>query len=280
MAFGKGKAKVSTPVAADDIEDPTAWILNNEFANFVLMNTNEIKYMCMVGYAFLHGCKVFKKISPDAPASYKLVNLAMACTGGGIIVPILLNTIPVTLAIDAYPIAIVISYLLHTYFPVLREVLELSPIFKGAVVLFYETNRAYVVTLFTALAASTIAPTQFSVPVFGPIVCGTIAGCGGMFLPFDKGLGAIEANGLPPPVFSALVAAIFFHGVTQLDKSGGIDIVDVSRKAKVLVAIWFISYAYYKNGFFSSSKTTTATTTTKAVAIKTEKKEKKEKKNK
>jgi hypothetical protein len=225
------------------------------------------KYMCMVGYTFLHGCKVFKKISPDAPISYKIVSLAMACTGGGIIVPILLNTIPVTLAIDAYPISIIISYLLHTYFPVLREVLDLSTIFKAVIILFYETTRTYVVTLFTALAASTIAPTQFSFPVFGPIVCGTIAGCGGMFLPFDKGLGPIESTGLAPPMFSAFVGATFFHGLTQLAKNGTIDLSDAPKKGKVIVALWFVCFAYYKAGLFPQSAAP------KVVAVKTEKKD-------
>lgn len=206
--------------------------------------------MCMVGYTFLHGCKVFKKLKPDAPFSYKIVSLAMACTGGGIICPILLNTVPVTLAIDAYPITIMISYLLHTYFPVLREVIELSPIFKAVVILFYETTRCYVVTLFTALAASTIAPTQFSFPVFGPVVIGTIAGCGGIFLPFNKGLSPIESTGMVPPMFSALVGCSFFHFVTQAAKSGVIDMVDAPKKCKVIVAAWFIFFAYYKAGLY------------------------------
>jgi len=269
MAFGKGK-KVVDPIpdpVNDEVVDPTAWILNNEFANFVLMNTNEIKYMCMVGYTFLHGCKVFKKISPDSPFSYKIVSLAMACTGGGIIVPIILNTVPVTLSIDAYPIAITVSYLLHTYFPILREVLDLSPIFKAVVIFFYETMRCFVVTLFTGLAASTIPASQFSFPVFGPIVCGTIGGCGGMFLPFNKGLSPIESTGLAPPMFSAFWAAIFFHGFTQLAKSGAIDVIDAPKKARVGVAIWFISYAYYKAGLISLPSPA------KAAPVKTEKKD-------
>ena len=204
----------------------------------------------MVGYTFMHGCKVFKKIDASSPMSYKMVSLAMACTGGGIIVPILLNTIPVTLAIDAYPIAIIISYLLHAYFPVLREVLELSPIFKAVVIMFYETMRCYVVTLFTGLAASTIAPTQFTFPVFGPIVCGTIGGCGGIFMPFSKGLSPIESTGLSPPMFSALVGATFFHLTTQAAKTGTIDLVDAPKKAKVIVAAWFIGFSFYKAGLF------------------------------
>ena len=204
--------------------------------------------MCMVGYTFLHGCKVFKKISPDAPLSYKIVSLAMACTGGGIIVPIILNTVPVTLSIDAYPIAITISYLLHTYFPMLREIFDLSSIFQVVVIGMYETMRTFVVCLFTGLAAETIAPSQFSFPVFGPIVCGTIGGCGGMFLPFNKGLSPIESTGLAPPMWSAFVGATFFHIFTQLEKADVIYMPNCAEKARVFVAIWFISYSYYKAG--------------------------------
>lgn len=251
MAFGRKGPKIVEAPPVEDIADPTAWILDNEFANFVLMNTHEIKYMCMIGYTFLHGCKVFKKFKPDAPFSYKLVNLAMACTGGGILVPIFLNTVPVTLSIDAYPIAIMISYLLHTYIPSLREVLELSAIFKAVVILFYESIRAYVVTLFTGLAASTIAASQFSFPVFGPIICGTIGGCGGAFLPLDKGLAPLH-DGLPAPVFSAFVGATFFHLFTQLYAE---EVVDCKKKGKVIVALWFIIYAYVKAGLFSAPST-------------------------
>ena len=110
--------------------DTTAWIINNEFANFVLLNTMAIKYMCMVGYTFMHGCNVFKNCGKDTATSYKCITMMLACTGGGILVPIFLNTIPVTIGIDAYPVAILTSFLLHLYFPILREVVDLSPIFK------------------------------------------------------------------------------------------------------------------------------------------------------
>ena len=145
MAFGRGnkggssggggESKLSSSDNNVD-NDPTSWIINNELANFVLMNTNEIKYMCMIGYTFLHGCKVFQKIGGNSSnekktfSAYKLMNMMLACTGGGILVPIFLNTIPVTIAIDAYPIAILVSFVIHTYFPILREVVELSPYFK------------------------------------------------------------------------------------------------------------------------------------------------------
>ena len=110
--------------------DPTGFILDSGFADFVLMHSVEIKYMCMVGYTFLHGTKLFKTFEKDDALSYKLVRMVMQCTGGGILIPIFLNAIPVPLAVDAYPIAIMFSFFLHAYFPILREVLALSPIFK------------------------------------------------------------------------------------------------------------------------------------------------------
>ena len=41
MAFGKKKAPIPDPIM-DEPTDPLSWIVDNEFANFVLMNTNEI----------------------------------------------------------------------------------------------------------------------------------------------------------------------------------------------------------------------------------------------
>ncbi|KAG7359923.1 hypothetical protein IV203_035021 [Nitzschia inconspicua] len=238
-----GRKKTEEPPPSD----PTGWILDNEFAHFVLMHSNEIKYMCMLGYTFLHGSKLFQKIDPKAPFVYRFINMIFACTGGGTLVPILINAIPVNLGQDSYPIAIFISYLIHSYFPILREVLALSPIFKASVTVLYETFRAYVVTKLTLAAAAAIPPSEFSFPIFGPIFCGAIAGCGGAFLPLNKGLDPIK-DGLEPPMFSAFVGAAFFHLFTQL----ATDVIDVKSKGKVIVAFWFITYAFYKNGYFDA----------------------------
>jgi uncharacterized membrane protein YeiH len=73
---------------------------------------------------------VFSTIGPDEPFVYKFVSMVLACTGGGMLVPIFINSIPVALSIDAYPIAIMVSFLLHQYVPILREVMNLSPILK------------------------------------------------------------------------------------------------------------------------------------------------------
>jgi hypothetical protein len=81
---------------------------------------------------------VFSKMSESASPSYKFVRLVFQCTGGGTLVPIFINLVPVSLSTDAYPIAIAISYLLHTYTPILREVLNQSELLKVSFV----TRRA------------------------------------------------------------------------------------------------------------------------------------------
>ncbi len=37
---------------------------------------------------------------------------------------------------------------------------------------------------------------QYGPPLWGPVLLGTISGCGGLFLPFDKGLSALK-DGAP-----------------------------------------------------------------------------------
>ena len=104
-------------------------MLDNEIANFLLLNQKEVLYMCMLGYTFLHGSKVFAS-TKDKPISYKLVSMILACTGGGILVPLFINKIPVPLANDAYPIAILVSFAIHHYFPIVSDVMNLAPAFK------------------------------------------------------------------------------------------------------------------------------------------------------
>eukprot|EP00591_Stephanopyxis_turris_P005258 CAMPEP_0195521538 /NCGR_PEP_ID=MMETSP0794_2-20130614/18913_1 /TAXON_ID=515487 /ORGANISM="Stephanopyxis turris, Strain CCMP 815" /LENGTH=260 /DNA_ID=CAMNT_0040651113 /DNA_START=1 /DNA_END=783 /DNA_ORIENTATION=+ len=220
------------------VDDPTAWMVDGPLAGFLLMHTKEIKYMCMLGYTFMGGCKVFGAVSPDAAVSYKFVNMVLACTGGGIFVPVFLNLIPVPLATDAYIIAISCSFFLHYFFPVLRDVMKISPLFKICIVVMFETLRATVVCTFTKAAAANIPASQFSFPLFGPIICGSIAGCGAAFMPMNKGLEPMK-NGLAPPMLTALLGAAGYHLYLSTSLSDGT--IDAEKKAKVHVAAMFVS---------------------------------------
>lgn len=106
----------------------------------------------------------------------------------------------------------------------------------------YETIRASVVVKWTAAAAAAIAPSEFSFPLFGPIFCGAIAGCGGVFLPFNKGLEPLM-DGLAHNMISALVGATFYHLFLSTSLSDGV--VSADKKAHLLVAEFFVVYALY-----------------------------------
>ena len=85
----------------------------------------------MLHYLYiLIGSKVFAAAPKGAAFSYKLVSMILTCTGGGILVPLFINAIPVPLANDAYPIAILVSFAIHYYFPIVWEVVALSPMVK------------------------------------------------------------------------------------------------------------------------------------------------------
>lgn len=166
------------------------------------------------------------------------------CTGGGIFVPLFINAIPVPLAQDAYPIAIFLSFLLHEYVPIVREIMNHSAIFKSAVTILFETQRASVVVKLTAAAGAAIAPSDFDFSVFGPIFAGTIAGCGGAFLPLDKGLDPIKA-GLGQPMLSAFIAATCFH--LFMNTSLSQDVVQAKSQGQIAMALFFIAYNLYSN---------------------------------
>lgn len=228
-------------VIEEEPVDSTAWILDYSISQMMLLPTVHIKFMALLCYTYLHGCKIWPKLGGSSTSSsYKFVSLILQCTGGGILVPIFLNGVPVPLSQDTYPIAIIISFLMHQYLPILREVLTLSPILKTAVVVMYETLRASVVVKLTVASAKTIAPSDFSFAVFGPIFCGAIAGCGSAFLPLHKGLDPIKTAGLGQPMVSALLGAAFFHLFVHTPI--GEEVAKAKEKAQVFVALFFIAH--------------------------------------
>ena len=65
--------------------------------------------------------------------------------------------------------------------------------------------------------ANSSVPVSFAMvgmPLFGPIFAGSIAGCGGAFLPLDKGLAALTSPGQGPQ--TAFYGSIFFHSYVNL----------------------------------------------------------------
>lgn len=229
--MGRAKNAAPSPPA-----DPTAWMIDNDVASFLLLHQKEVLYMCMLGYTYLHGSKVFAA-NPNVSVSYKLVSMILACTGGGILVPLFINSIPVPMANDAYPIAIAISFAIHHYFPIIWEVVKLSPMVHAFIIVLYEAVRAKVVFTFTLAASAAIAPSLFSFPLFGPIMCGTISGCGGAFLPMNKGLDPIK-GGMQYPMISACIGATLVHLFMNTYLSEGV--INAKEKAHLHLTLFFI----------------------------------------
>lgn len=227
-----GKAKV-----VEAIVDPTAWMIDNDIADFLLVHQTSVLYMCMLGYTFLHGSKVFAAAPKDASFSYKFVSMILACTGGGILVPLFINKIPVPIANDAYPIAILISFSIHYYFPIVWQVVTLVPWVKAGIIVLYECVRAKVVLTFTLAANAAIAPSLLSFPLFGPIMCGTISGCGGAFLPMNKGLDPI-LKGMGYPMITACLGSTLVHLFMNTSMSEGV--IDKKEKAHLHLVLMFI----------------------------------------
>jgi hypothetical protein len=105
------------------------------------------------------------------------------------------------------------------------------------IIVLYETVRAKVVFTFTIAANAAIAPSLFSFPLFGPIMCGTISGCGGAFLPMSKGLDPIK-NGMQYPMISACIGATLVHLFLNTSFSEGV--INAKEKAHFHLALFFI----------------------------------------
>lgn len=90
---------------------------------------------------------------------------------------------------------------------------------------------------FTLAANAAIAPSLFSFPLFGPIMCGTIAGCGGAFLPMNKGLDPIK-GGMQYPMISACIGATLVHLFLNTSFCEGV--INAKEKAHFHLALFFI----------------------------------------
>ena len=116
----------------------------------------------------------------------------------------------------------------------------------------FEVFRASVVTKLTGAAGKAIPASDFSIPLFGPIFCGSIGGCGGAFLPMNKGLDPI-LKGLQPPMMSAFIAALFYHIFLNTGLSDGVE--DAQAKAHVIVATWLVGHGWYQAGIWKMLQT-------------------------
>ena len=107
------------------------------------------------------------------------------------------------------PLTLIIWYLM--YIPTgVYSLLNLFPV-KLAWTVFVGLFRTHAVCNMVNVASSTLkAGPYYPIPLIGPIIAGSALGSMGQFIPFSKGLAAIQ-EGVPWPIQGAFMSATFYH---------------------------------------------------------------------
>jgi hypothetical protein len=141
----------------------------------------------------------------------------LSAFGGGTVAPVLIGRPSFVLNND-FPIfaCICVWYVVNN---LNGTVLFNHPAVKMFWLLMLAIFRANAATNMVTIASGIFTPTKYyPIPILGPIVAGTVLGCLGQFLPFDKGLSPIK-NNTPWPVQAAFLTSTFYHLMIN-DKTG------------------------------------------------------------
>jgi hypothetical protein len=150
---------------------------------------------------------------------HSLVFSVITTFGGGFIAPMLMGKPAQALNNDVIIFCCIASWFVVHYCRG-HEWLQYLPI-KMFWMCFLGIFRSNAVTNIVATANSIFAKSAYyPIPIFGPIITGTVLGGMGQFLPFDKGLVAIS-KGTPWNIQGAFYTASFYHFMVN-DKEGWI----------------------------------------------------------
>ncbi|KAJ1398001.1 hypothetical protein B484DRAFT_458599, partial [Ochromonadaceae sp. CCMP2298] len=140
---------------------------------------------------------------------HTLVLVLFTGFGGGIITPVLLGRPSAPLANDtAIPVCLLLWYAVH--YLGCYPIFQMTPV-KLAWNWLMGVFRTFTAVKMVSLACTVLTPGPFyPTPLFGPILAGTLASCGGAFLPFDKGLSAITKS-TPWVMQGAFLNALFYY---------------------------------------------------------------------
>lgn len=86
------------------------------------------------------------------------------------------------------------------------------------VALLFEVFRVNFVCTVVDVAMATLEPSLFRIPLWGPLICGSMAGSFGQFLPFDKGLSPI-VSGFNWVMMSAFTTAASYMALVHVPET-------------------------------------------------------------
>ena len=186
--------------------------------------------------------------------------------GGGILTPLVLGKVPVPLLVDELILTAFIVFVIFGTTTIAGNVYRSPPVkFLG---LLLEAMFRVRLICSMALSAAEILPSRF-----GPLICGTLAGTGGAFLPMSKGLDALKPP-LKGTIFRAALTALAVLLFTQ-HRYGLVAVLPVDTVTAGLIVVnavydvvtSFLSPPPISSSSSSSSRKTTDDTTTFLVAL-------------
>ncbi|KAG5185252.1 hypothetical protein JKP88DRAFT_43532 [Tribonema minus] len=179
--------------------------------DFLLQDLPYMPEVCLFIYALVGAARVKSGPAKNMYWAQSLVLTFLMCFGGGIVAPFLLGKPPVILINDLLVVAVLGSWLVVNRLEEPVGALLRAPVISQALAFMAEVFRANGFCRMVQVAFKEIpAGKYYPIPFWGPVLLGTIAGCAGMFLPFDKGLASIK-GGSPWPLQSAFYGSLAFH---------------------------------------------------------------------
>lgn len=191
-------------------------------------------------------CFAGNKLQPaklGGSTAYAYVTYLIGAFGGGVVCPLLLGASPKPLESD---LILVVSFLAFFAFtlpplaPVAKTLYNFPAVLAVGLVL-ENAFKASLVAGFSAAAASKLGTK------LGPIVVGTVAGCGGALVPF-RGLTVMQ-DSVPKGVWSAFAGAVFWAAATEALFDGfpaGASVPQLTRPtAQLVLAAAFSADALY-----------------------------------
>ncbi|CAM9795470.1 unnamed protein product [Ectocarpus sp. 4 AP-2014] len=182
--------------------------------DFLTQNWEYGAEVCLAAFALFHSARV-RKIEKDSGKQMfwaeSLVMTYMMAFGGGILAPFLLGKPPVMFVNDLIVPLVAVCWFVSNRAEGPIFALINTPIMKQVILVLSEVFRANSMCGIVVLSNSILKPGKhYPIALWGPILLGTVGGCGGLFLPLDKGLKGLK-NGAPWPLQSAFYGSMFFN---------------------------------------------------------------------
>jgi len=185
-----------------------AWDAFEAFAN---MQIPYVRELATVGNAINGTLGIYASLQgqPTLYWLHSLILTVMGSFGGGLIAPLFLGKPAAVFTNDLVVFACIVCWYFVHYLGGSR-LLNWKPI-RMIWSIFVGLFRTSSVIGLVAMANSTLSASKYyPIPLFGPILSGTLVGSMSAFLPLDKGLAPIAKN-TPWPIQAAFMTATFYH---------------------------------------------------------------------